>query len=134
MDDARIRPRPGSPGAARGHATRDDRVGMDRLADQWSGLVILLLADGTRRYAELRSALREFAGGISEKMLTQTLRGMERDGLLTRRDHQTYPRRVEYTLTPLGLSLREPLLTVCDWSARHREDIRRARARYDASP
>lgn len=103
---------------------------MDRIADQWSGMLLLALADGTRRYAELRAALE----GVSEKMLTQTLRGMERDGLVTRRDHRTYPRRVEYTLTPLGMSLREPLLVVCDWSRRHGEEIRQARIRYDLSP
>ncbi|MFI7104568.1 winged helix-turn-helix transcriptional regulator [Streptomyces sp. NPDC050161] len=67
MDDARIRPRPGSPGAGpstkRGaHADRDNRMGMDRIADQWSGMVIMVLADGTKRYAELRAALT----GVSE--------------------------------------------------------------------
>ncbi|MEU3980408.1 helix-turn-helix domain-containing protein [Streptomyces sp. NPDC026672] len=133
MDDARIRPRPGSPGpsdptATDARAGRDSRVGMDRMADRWSGWLIVLLADGTRRYAELRASLE----GISEKMLTQTLRGMERDGLVVRHDHQTYPRRVEYSLTPLGLSLRAQLDAVCDWSSRHQEEISQARRQYDA--
>jgi DNA-binding HxlR family transcriptional regulator len=100
---------------------------MDRIADRWSGMVIIALSGGSLRFAELRAIL----SGVSEKMLTQTLRGMERDGLVVRHDHTTWPRRVDYTLTELGRSLVEPLTTVCAWSDKHLDDVKAARERYD---
>jgi DNA-binding HxlR family transcriptional regulator len=100
---------------------------MDRIADRWSGIVILVLSDGSRRFAELRAVL----SGVSEKMLTQTLRGMERDGLVDRRDHGTWPRRVDYALTDLGRSLIEPLKIVCAWGDEHLDDVKAARERHD---
>ena len=86
------------------------------------------LAEGTRRFSELRSDV----GGISEKMLTQTLRSMERDGLVTRQVFGTVPPRVEYTLTELGRTLEEPLAAVRAWAERHINEVEGARAAYDA--
>jgi len=97
------------------------------IVGRWSGMVIIALSGGSLRFAELRSIL----SGVSEKMLTQTLRGMERDGLVVRHDHGTWPRRVDYTLTELGQSLVEPLTAVCAWGDEHLGDVRAARERYD---
>ena len=75
------------------------RVVLSRIADKWTALIIHVLATGTRRYAELQREI----GGISQKMLTQTLRSLERDGLVSRKVHPVVPPKVEYALTPLGL-------------------------------
>ena len=81
------------------------RVVLSRIADKWTALIIHVLATGTRRYAELQREI----GGISQKMLTQTLRSLERDGLVLRKVHPVVPPKVEYALTPLGRTLIEPL-------------------------
>jgi DNA-binding HxlR family transcriptional regulator len=139
---ARPRPRPGSPGRVHrplawlpdGHpadvysAPCPSRAALDRIADKWTALLVGALAGGTRRFSELRSDV----GGISEKMLTQTLRSMERDGFVTRRVSGTVPPRVEYTLTELGHSLEEPLAAVRAWAERHINEVEGARATYDA--
>src|SRR5580765_625901 len=88
------------------------RLVLDRIADKWTALVIQILARGTRRYAELQRAI----GGISQKMLTQTLRSLERDGLVQRKVHPVVPPKVEYSLTRLGRTLIEPLHALCRWS------------------
>jgi DNA-binding HxlR family transcriptional regulator len=129
---ARIRPRPGSPGTAAANTrptapTGAGRVGLDRLADRWSALLLVALEPGPLRFAELRSR----TGGISEKMLTHTLRSLERDGLINRHDHATVPPRVEYSLTTLGRSLLEPLAAICAWNQRHNNDVTTARTSYD---
>jgi DNA-binding HxlR family transcriptional regulator len=100
---------------------------LDRLADRWSALLLIALATGPLRFAELRAG----ADGISEKMLTQTLRSLERDGLVTRHDHGTVPPRVQYALTTLGRTLLEPLAAMCAWNERHGEDVSAARGRYE---
>ena len=81
------------------------RLVLDRIADKWTALIIQVLAQGTKRYATLQREI----GGISQKMLTQTLRSLERDGLVQRTVHPVVPPKVEYTLTRLGRTLIEPL-------------------------
>lgn len=101
------------------------RVVLSRIADKWTALIIHVLAGGTRRYAELQREI----GGISQKMLTQTLRSLERDGLVTRKVHPVVPPRVDYTLTPLGRTLIEPLRAICRWSEKHLPQLEANRAR-----
>ncbi len=102
------------------------RAVLDRIADKWTALVIHTLADGTQRFGQLNRRI----GGISQKMLTQTLRALERDGLVERTVHPVVPPRVEYRLTALGRSLRQPLEAVCAWAEAHIQEIRAARARH----
>jgi DNA-binding HxlR family transcriptional regulator len=100
-----------------------------RVGDKWSVYVIHVLGDaGTLRFNELRSRV----AGISQRMLTVTLRGMERDGLVTRTVYPEVPPRVEYALTRLGRTLRQLVRGLVDWSGAHLEEVDAARARYDA--
>ncbi|HEX6627623.1 MAG TPA: helix-turn-helix domain-containing protein [Gemmatimonadaceae bacterium] len=100
-----------------------------RIGDKWSVYVIHLLGDaGTMRFNELRSQVE----GISQRMLTVTLRGLERDGLVTRRVYPEVPPRVEYALTPLGRTLRQLVRGLVQWSGAHLEEVDAARAAYDA--
>jgi DNA-binding HxlR family transcriptional regulator len=92
---------------------------LDLVAGKWSVDVLYLLANGTRRYSEVFYEV----GEISKKTLTQTLRGLERDGLIVRRVYADVPPRVEYSLTPLGWSLTEPLMGMYEWAARHLPDV-----------
>ena len=101
------------------------RLVLDRIADKWTALVIQILARGTMRYAELQRAI----GGISQKMLTRTLRSLERDGLVQRKVHPVVPPKVEYSLTRLGRTLIEPLHTLCRWSEKHLAELQANRAR-----
>lgn len=91
------------------------RLLLDRIADKWTALIIQILARGTLRY----SALQREIGDISQKMLTQTLRSLERDGLVRRKVYDHAVPKVEYTLTPLGRTLIEPLQGLCRWSEKH---------------
>ena len=100
------------------------RLVLDRIADKWTALVIQILASGTMRYAELQRAI----GGISQKMLTQTLRSLERDGLVQRTVHPVVPPKVEYSLTRLGRTLIEPLHALCRWSEKHLAELQANRA------
>jgi DNA-binding HxlR family transcriptional regulator len=88
---------------------------LDRISDKWTALVIYALAEGTMRYGELQRRV----GGVSQKMLTQTLRSMEEDGLVARKVYPVVPPMVEYSLTPLGRSLIEPLSAVRRWAEQH---------------
>ncbi|GAB3210011.1 winged helix-turn-helix transcriptional regulator [Nocardia tengchongensis] len=98
---------------------------LDHIAGKWTVLVIdSLLDEGTMRYTELSRRI----GGVSQKMLTQTLRSLETDGFLTRTVHPTIPPRVEYELTDLGRSLAEPIAALRHWTESHINDIERARA------
>ncbi len=106
------------------------RQALDRIGDKWTMLVIRVLDDGTLRYSDLQRRI----GGVSQKMLTQTLRSLERDGLLERRVYPVVPPRVEYSLTPLGRSLVEPLDAICRWAERHLAEMLRARARSARRP
>jgi DNA-binding HxlR family transcriptional regulator len=101
---------------------------LDTIADRWTTLVIDLLGQGPRRFG----ALRRTIGGISQKMLTQTLRTLERVGLVSRRVYPTTPPSVEYALTPLGETLAEPLGALRAWSVAHIEQVLAARAAFDA--
>ena len=103
------------------------RVVLSRIADKWTALIIHVLATGTRRYAELQREI----GGISQKMLTQTLRGLERDGLVRRTVYPEVPVRVEYALTEAGHTLREPLRALEEWSITHLGDVSASQAAYD---
>jgi len=99
-----------------------------RVGDKWTILVVGVLGDGPKRFNELRRAL----GSISQRMLTLTLRGLERDGLVTRTVFPTIPPRVDYALTRLGHSLLEPVSAIGTWARQHRQTIEEARRRFDA--
>ena len=101
---------------------------LDRIGDRWSVLVVRVLADGTLRHGEIAARI----GGITPKMLTQTLRGLERDGLVTRTVHAEVPPRVEYALTDLGRSLLGLAGALEEWAETHIADVDAARAAYDA--
>ena len=105
------------------------RVVLDRIGDKWTVLVIGSLVDGSLRFSELRARI----GGVAPKVLTQTLRAMERDGLLTRTVHAQVPPRVDYELTPLGASLTGPIATLTDWAETHLTQILGSRDSYDAA-
>jgi DNA-binding HxlR family transcriptional regulator len=103
---------------------------LTRIADKWTLLVITLLAEDEKlRFSELRRQIE----GISQKMLTQTLRGLERDGLVTRTVYPTVPVTVEYRLTDLGRSLGETVGAIRSWAYAKMDEIEAARERYDAS-
>jgi DNA-binding HxlR family transcriptional regulator len=111
---------------ARGCPSRDL---LDRIGDKWTVLVLGELGkDGPCRFTELRKRLE----GVSEKMLTQTLRALERDGLVRRTVYPTVPARVEYELTPLGQSVREPLKALTQWSVQHIDEVLAAQEDYDS--
>ena len=100
---------------------------LDRVGDKWSVLVVVLLGEGTRRFSDLRRSV----DGISQRMLTHTLRQLERDGLISRTVYPTVPLRVEYTLTALGQTLLEPLAALACWAEKHRSEVLKARVAYD---
>jgi DNA-binding HxlR family transcriptional regulator len=100
---------------------------LDRIGDKWVSLTVNALADGPQRYSDLRRRL----AGVSEKMLTQTLRALERDGLLQRTVTATVPARVDYTLTPLGHDLLPLVRSIKDWAETHMPHVLAARADYD---
>lgn len=102
---------------------------LDRIGDKWSLLVVELLGEGTRRFTELKRDI----DGISQRMLTRTLRHLERDGLVTRTVHPVVPPRVDYELTPLGASLLEAIAPLVAWTRAHRAEVMAARATYDAA-
>ncbi|MBO3747582.1 helix-turn-helix transcriptional regulator [Streptosporangiaceae bacterium NEAU-GS5] len=105
------------------------RLVLDRISDKWTALVVLLLSDGPMRFSELRGHI----GRVAPKVLTQTLRRMERDGLITREIFAEVPPRVEYALTGLGHSLIEPIALIGDWAEIHVDQITKAQAAYDAA-
>ena len=100
---------------------------LNRIGDKWSVMVVGYLRQKTMRFNELRHAI----GGISQRMLTLTLRNLERDGLVTRTVYPEIPPRVEYTLTELGQTLTDPLHALWEWAAAHQDDVKAARAAYD---
>jgi DNA-binding HxlR family transcriptional regulator len=101
---------------------------LSRVGDKWTVLVVSTLGPGPKRFNELRKAL----GSISQRMLTLTLRGLERDGLVTRTVFPTVPPKVQYELTRLGRSLLEPVSELGTWARKNRAAIGEARARFDA--
>lgn len=100
---------------------------LDRIGDRWTVLVVGSLDDGSLRFSELRRRVQ----GISQKMLTQTLRGLERDGLVERTVYPEVPVRVEYALTEAGRTLREPLRALERWSIEHFGDVTASQQAYD---
>jgi DNA-binding HxlR family transcriptional regulator len=110
--------------------TREDcevRQILDRIADKWSLLVIALLDRQSLRFTELRRKV----DGISQRMLTRTLRHLERDGLVRRTVYPTVPPRVDYELTPLGATLHDTIRSLVTWTETHQNEIAAARAAYD---
>ena len=102
---------------------------LDRVGDKWSVLVVAMLGDGPKRFNELRRAI----ASISQRMLTLTLRGLERDGLVTRTVFPTIPPRVDYELTELGRSLLAPVNALGTWARQNRQKIQQARVQFDAA-
>jgi DNA-binding HxlR family transcriptional regulator len=113
------------------HATSDCRrvsAILARVGDKWTVLVVRQIGDGPRRFSEIRRAL----GSISQKMLTTTLRGLERDGFVSRTVFPTVPPRVEYELTALGRDLLVPVRALGEWAVKNADRIERAQRAYDA--
>lgn len=102
---------------------------LQRISDKWVVLLLSALGDGSMRYSELAAKV----AGVSQKMLTQTLRALERDGLVSRTVTPSVPPRVDYELTPLGASLRERITLLKEWAEEHMDEIDRARERHDAA-
>jgi DNA-binding HxlR family transcriptional regulator len=118
----------GGPGAAAHPTTCRAREVLQRVGDKWSMLVIDLLGQGTMRFTELHRSV----DGITARMLTVTLRGLERDGIVTRTIHPVIPPRVEYALTPMGRTLLDTIGQLVSWADSHLPEIEAARAAYDA--
>src|SRR6476620_5569038 len=114
--------------AERRRAAQLVRGSLGLLSSKWSVDLLLALGDGSRRYHELLAELDP----ISEKVLTQTLRAMERDGLVGRRVHAEVPPRVEYALSSLGATMAPPLKALGSWSLTHGKRVEEARGRFDA--
>ena len=105
------------------------REALNRVGDKWSVLVIGNLGAGPRRFSELRRTI----DGVSQRMLTLTLRGLERDGLVTRTVTPTTPPRVDYALTPMGRTLLVPVMALAKWAEEHREAMQEARGVFDSA-
>lgn len=98
-----------------------------RVGDKWTVLVVMSLGERPRRFNDLKRRI----GGVSQQMLTRTLKALERDGMVSRTVRPTVPPQVEYALTPLGASLAEPVRALGDWAVAHLDTIHARRARYD---
>ncbi len=104
------------------------RIVLDRIADKWTVLIVVALENGTKRFGELRREI----GGVSQKMLTQTLRGLERHGLVARVVYASVPPKVEYSLTSLGQTLVPIFDAVREWAEGNIEDVLKAKDTYDS--
>jgi DNA-binding HxlR family transcriptional regulator len=102
---------------------------LGRIADKWTMLIVLALEDGTLRFSQLRSRVQ----GVSQKMLTQSLRALERDGMVSRKVYATVPVTVEYSLTPLGVSLGPAVSTLRNWAYENMANIESARKCFDSA-
>lgn len=107
--------------------TCPSRTSLAKIANKWTAMIVISLSDGPQRFGTIRSEV----GGISGKVLSETLRDLERDGILTRTSYDEMPPRVEYELTALGQTLREPLTALGLWAERHIEEVLDARDTYD---
>jgi DNA-binding HxlR family transcriptional regulator len=114
---------------SRGISSCPVRDVLDQISGKWTTLLMLILAVGPHRFGELRRAVPD----ISQRMLTQTLRDLQKDGLITRHVYPTLPPSVEYRLTPLGRSFLRPLMSLVRWSMRNHQAIRSARSTFRAS-
>ncbi|MFT3726583.1 MAG: helix-turn-helix domain-containing protein [Terricaulis sp.] len=101
---------------------------LSRVGDKWSVLIIMRLGEGPRRFNEIKRVI----GGISQRMLTLTLRNLERDGLVSRKVTPSIPPRVDYALTELGRDLLTPVAALGEWAIRHQPCIEAARTQFDA--
>ena len=101
---------------------------LSRVGDKWTVLIVMTLAGGPRRFNELKRMI----GGVSQRMLTLTLRGLERDGMVTRTTFATIPPRVDYELTELGQSLHLPIVALGNWAFEHLAIIEHARNKFDS--
>jgi DNA-binding HxlR family transcriptional regulator len=110
------------------HATCPTRLILDRIADKWAVLLLGLLAERPTRFNELRRRI----GGISQKMLAQTLKSLERDGLVRRRAFPTVPVTVEYSITPLGITLAQAVDPIRLWAEQNLKAVQAAQRRYDS--
>jgi len=108
-------------------ATCPSRTSLAKIANKWTAMIVIALTDGPLRFGALRDAV----DGISGKVLTETLRDLERDGIVSRTMYNEMPPRVEYELTTLGQTLRRPLTALGRWAEKHIEDVLRAREAYD---
>lgn len=108
-------------------ATCPSRTSLARIANKWTAMIVIALSDGELRFMQVKDAV----GGISGKVLTETLRDLERDGLVSRTSFDEMPPRVEYALTSLGRTLKEPLAALARWAELHIEEVERARVEYD---
>ena len=115
-----------SPGHKEGSCVAMREV-LNRVGDKWSVLVIGVLGAGPKRFSEIQRTIE----GISQRMLTLTVRGLERDGLVTRTVTPTIPPRVDYALTPLGRTLLDPVSVLAKWAMKNREKIQAARDAFD---
>ena len=97
---------------------------LELIGDMWTPIVLYVLGQGTQRYGELQRRLPD----VSKKMLTQTLRALEQDGLLTRKVYPVVPPKVEYSLTKLGAAFLEPVTALCRWAQGHEADLEKAHA------
>ena len=104
------------------------RLVLDRIADKWTVLIVGLLSQETKRFGQLKREL----DGVSQKMLTQTLRGLERDGVVSRKVYPTVPPKVEYSLTTLGYTLVDLLKGIRNWSEGNIEKVIKAQKEYDS--
>ena len=102
---------------------------LNRVGDKWSMQIVMALSHGSRRFSELKREI----DGVSQRMLTLSLRGLERDGLISRHVTPTIPPRVDYELTELGISLRDPVKALGAWANEHIDCIRAAQARFDSA-
>jgi DNA-binding HxlR family transcriptional regulator len=133
MGDVRDKPQGGtflsvsSQNVTDGCQTASDILG--RVGDKWSVQVVMTLRDGARRFSEIRKAIPD----VSQRMLTLTLRGLERDGLVSRKVTPTIPPRVDYELTTLGKSLQQPVIALGRWALDNQLHIRAAQAVFDAN-
>jgi len=100
---------------------------LSRIGDKWSVLIVIELSSGARRFNEIKRNV----AGISQRMLTLTLRGLERDGLVARKVYDTVPPKVEYRLTDLGRSLQGPVMALGEWAIANKEGIMEARQAFD---
>lgn len=100
---------------------------LSMVGDKWTVMIVMVLRQQPRRFNELKRTI----GGISQQMLTRTLKALERDGIIVRTVHPTVPPQVEYALTPLGHSLSEPVYELGEWAQDHLDEIEQNRSRYD---
>ena len=110
-------------------ATCPSRTSLARIANKWTAMIVIALAGGRLRFRDIRTTV----DGISGKVLTETLRELERDGLVERHAYAEVPPRVEYELTPLGRTLHEPLRALGRWAEEHIADVLAARQDFDAN-